>query len=118
MAEIAVQDLKISNPVAPAYVAAAAGGDFFKPRAAGNVPVLVHIKNAGAGAITLTVDDPTSVSPVGAASWNPDLSVAVPAGSERIFPLTPPERFTDAAGNVNLVYSAVASVTVGVFRVV
>lgn len=118
MAEIVVQDLKISAPVAPAYAAAAAGGDFFKPRAAGSVPVLVHIKNGGAAAITLTVDDPTSVSPVGAASWNPDLSVAVPAGSERIFPLAPPERFTDAAGNVNLTYSGVTTVTVGVFRIV
>lgn len=118
MAEIAVQDLKISAPVAPAYAAASAGGDFFKPRSSGGVVVLMHIKNGGAAAITVTIDDPTSVSPVGAAAWNPDMQVAVPAGAERIFPVTPPDRFTDAAGNVNVTYSAVTTVTVGVFRVI
>lgn len=113
MAVLTVQDLNLAG-IAPAYVAAAAGGDTFKPR--GGRAAIIHVKNGGAGAITATVNDPTSVAPASAATFDPDVAVSVPAGGERVITLSPIDRFTDVNGDVAVAYSGVTTVTVGVFR--
>lgn len=103
--------------VAPSYVSAAAGGDTFSPGTTG--PVVVHVKNGSGSPITVTVDDPTSPSPAGASSFNPDVAVSVPATGERIILLNPVTRFVDpATGLVSLSYSGVTSLTLTVYRVV
>lgn len=96
------------NPNAVAYVAAAGGGDKVAP----GDHTFLHVKNGGVGSINVTIDDPTSVSPIGATSFNPDLVVAVPNGEERMIgPLS--ARFANPAdGLVAITYSGVTSVTV------
>lgn len=68
---------------------------------------LLVVTGATSGAIVVTVDDPTSVTPVGATTWNPDMalgSVAV-TPARRAFYLTGCSRFRDASGNINLTTS-------------
>jgi hypothetical protein len=72
---------------------------------------ILHVKNASGSSINVTVDDPGSVSPANATAFNPDDTVAVPAGAERYIGPFPVERFNDANGNVNVAYSATTSVT-------
>jgi hypothetical protein len=97
----------------PVLQAAAVGGDKVVP----GEHTFLLVKNAGAGPITVTIDDPRSVGPSGAQSFNPDLSVAVPNGGEgkMIGPL-PASRFAAIAdGKVPVTYSDVTSVTVAAF---
>ena len=96
----------------PTYTAAAGGGD--KVQAGPNV--FLHVKNGGGAPITVTIDDPTSVGPSGAQSFNPDLSVSVTNAQERMIgPLT--DRFTNPAdGLVAITYSGVTTVTVAAFQ--
>lgn len=97
----------------PAYVAAAGGGDTVQP----GDHTFLHVKNGGGAPITVTIDDPTSVSPPGASQFNPDLSVSVTNAQERMIgPLT--ARFANpATGLVNITYSGVTTVTVGAFQI-
>lgn len=96
----------------PTFAAAAGGGDKVQAGPA----VFLVVKNGGGAPITVTIDDPTSVSPAGAQAFNPDLSVSVTNAQERwIGPLT--DRFTNPAdGLVAWTYSGVTTVTVGVFQ--
>lgn len=113
MADLSVQDVNIFGAT-PAYAAASAAGDRFQPRTTG--AVLLHVKNGGASAQTVTMDDPTSRSPVGATAFDPDVSISIPAGGERMIAVT--NRFVDNNGWVNLAWSGVTTVTLGVFRTV
>lgn len=114
MALLALQDVDVDG-LSPAYSAAGAGGDTVNPR--GSESIYLHVKNGSVGAITVTIDDPTSKSPVGAAAFNPDLAVPVPAGQERKIHLSPLSRFVNASDKlVHLSYSSAGSVTIGAFR--
>lgn len=97
--------------VSPSYATAAGGGD----KVACGPGTFLHVKNAGGASITVTIDDPTSVGPPGAATFNPDLSVAVTNGQERMIgPIT--DRYANPAdGLAAITYSGVTSVTVGAF---
>lgn len=78
---------------------------------------LLHVKNASGSPITVTIDDPRSSQPVGATAFNPDVVVTVPATTgDRIIGPFPVGRFNDDNGAINLVFSAVTSVTAAVFQ--
>lgn len=111
MAILATQSVTRAG-LTPAYGAAAAGGDKFTP----NDRTVLHVKNASAASVTVTVDVPAEAFPGAAIA---DTAVAVPAGSERLIGPFPPRYYADPtdAGLADVTYSASASVTVGAFRV-
>lgn len=97
------------------YAAASGGGDRFQAVEGGSY--LIHVVNGDATPKTLTIDDPTAVTPVGATAFNPDAALVVTNGTSRIFNLDNASRFRDANGWVNLSWSATTSVTFMVYRV-
>jgi len=111
MATLTVQDAAVGGLNA-SYTAAAGGGDDF----ANNGLVLLHVVNGGGGSINVVVDDPNSPNPGSATQFNPDVTVAVPAGEDRFIGPFPTFRFNDANGRVNVTYSGVTSVTVAAIR--
>lgn len=111
MANLVVQDGTVAG-ITPNMQAAAGGGDTFD----NNGNVLVEINNGGGAPITVTFDDPGSVSPPSAQQFNPDVQVTVPNGARRIIGPFPPYRFNNAQGRVAIAYSGVTSVTVGLYR--
>lgn len=97
----------------PTYAAAAGGGDAV---AAGGAKCIFHFKNASGSSWVVTINDPTSISPAQALSFNPDISFTIPNAGERMFTLDP-IRFTNPNnGLIEWTYSGVTSLTVGVFR--
>lgn len=57
------------------------------------------LRSVSTGAPTITINDPTSVSPSGAVAFNPDVTLAVTAGQLKVarFPCS---RFRDENGNI------------------
>lgn len=97
--------------VAPAPVAAAAGGDAIV-KADGKA--FARIINGGGGSITATVVAQQTTRPKDGTF--PDMTmanqaVAVPAGASRVIGPFPPA-FIDANGKVQLTYSGVTTVTI------
>lgn len=113
MAVLSVQVLPVAG-VSPTFTAAASGGD--------EVPVgpghFVVVKNASAGAVTVTFRVPVADGAV------TQTAPSVAAGAERWFPV--PVRdysrhaaatiIPDANANATLAYSAVTSVTVAAVK--
>ena len=104
MATLATQNV-VSAGLAPTYAAASAGGDKVSPGAT----TFVHVKNASAGALTVTL--------VTAATFNgyavADLAVSIPAAGERMIgPLTADVFRNSADGLVDVTYSGVTSLTI------
>lgn len=95
-------------PVASTLVAAAGGGDSFP-----NTGVeRFRVRNADASSKTVTVVAQAAVGcPAGTLH---NITITVPAGEERVITRLDPARFNDVNGRVNVTYSAVTSVTVGV----
>jgi hypothetical protein len=108
MATLAIQNLA-SAGVAPAYVAAAGGGDAM---ATGHANFL-HVKNGGGSPINVTIASPRTCDQ---GSTHP-LVVSVTNGQERMIgPIT--TRYADpTTGLAVITYSGVTSVTVGAFGV-
>lgn len=113
MAAMTIQTVTKAG-LSPAYAAAADGDTIANPT---DQRTLLHVKNGGGGSITVTIpavlsaiSDPR-VGSVDVA----DLSVAVPAGEERMIgPF--PAAYVDSAGDVTVNYSGVASVTAAALR--
>lgn len=107
MATLVAQQI-VQAGTTPAYAAAAVGGDKVAPGASN----FIHVKNAGVGSVTVTVD---SVQP---SNYGTDvnLAVAVPAGEERMIGPFPEGRFAGADGLAAVTYSGVTSVTIASFR--
>lgn len=89
--------------------AAAGGGDSF----ANTGRELLVVKNADASSKTVTVD----YVPTQDGQAVTDKAIAIPAGQTFVIGPFPPSLYNDAAGRVNITYSAVTSVTVKVVRV-
>lgn len=106
MATLTVQDMKRTG-LATTYAAAAAGGDKFAPSA----NTFLHVKNAGVGAITVTIVTPREAIPDVATA---DVAVSVPATTgERMIGPFPYTHFAAAAdGLADITYSGVTSVTI------
>ena len=111
MADLATQDITLAG-LAPAYVAAAGGGDkIVSPDA----DTFLHVKNGGGSSITVTVVTPgTTIGGLALA----DVSVSVPNAGERMIGTFPAEYFGNPAdsGKAAVTYSGVTTVTVGCFR--
>lgn len=90
--------------VAPNFVAATAGGDSF----ANDGNTSLRVKNGSASPITVTINSPTQCN----MGFTHNVAVTVAAGAEQDIGPFPPSRFNDQYGNVNVTYSASASVTV------
>lgn len=86
-------------------VAATAGGDTF----ANDGATVLHINNAGAGSITVTFSAQQTCNQ----GFKHDDVVTVANGAYEVVGPFAANRFNDQSGNVNVTYSAVASVTVG-----
>ena len=95
MAALAVQRPGLSG-AAPTYLALNAGGD----TVANDGTVKLHFKNASAGSLTIKVDDPTSLV-ANATSFDPDVTITVAAGAERVVGPFDPKRF---GSNMGLAY--------------
>lgn len=91
--------------VVPSFAAADAAGDTIDPGPA----TFLHVKNASAAAVTVTVDSVQRCSQ----GADHNLAVAVAAGAESMIGPLDAGRFAQSSGLVNVTYSAVASVTVG-----
>lgn len=112
MATLATQSVKRSG-LAPAYAAAAAGGDKFTPTSG----TFLHVKNSDAAAHTVTVATPKQVIPD---IETGDLAVSVPAGGERLIGPFPASHFGNPAdtGLAAITYDAVTGVTIAAIQVV
>lgn len=109
MAALATQDINYTG-LAPAYAAAAGGGDTFTPDA----DTILHAKNGSGGAITVTIVTPgTGVGGVAIS----DVAVSVPAGGERMIGPFPAQHFADpTTGQAAVTYSGVTSLTIAALR--
>jgi hypothetical protein len=107
MTLLATQEIQ-QQGTSPILAAASGGGDTFQP----GDSTFLHVKNADAAPHTVTLV--TTATEFGQPVA--DLAVVVPAAGERLIgPLTPAE-FNDPTADVgSITYSAVTSVTVGVF---
>jgi len=107
MATLTPQVIALTG-ITPTLVAAAAGGDEF----VNSGREFIHIKNGGSE-ITVTVNSQTACNQ----GSDHDVAVTVPAttGEKFIGPF-PKARFNDAAGKVQITYSGVTSVTIGIVR--
>jgi len=113
MAVLAINKLELAGVDPDALlVAAAAGGDTVPNQ---NDRVFVLVRNGGAGPVTVTVNDVRSSGPEGAAAFNPDVQISVPAGADRFIGVFDPNRFNNDVGHVELTYSDVTSVQVAAF---
>ena len=111
MAQITVLTI-LPSVTTPAYVACSGGGDFYLPV---GLKTLVHVKSTHSSPQTVTVNDPTSIAPVGAKTFDPDVDFIIPNAAERMFVIDP-VRFTNPAnGRVEITYSGVTLLTIAVF---
>lgn len=92
----------------PTYASATSGGDQF----ANDGRTFFHVKNAGA---TKTITIASQIACSQGSTHND--AVAVTSGGEAMIGPFDPSRFSDTSGNVQLTYSAVTSLTIGVFQV-
>ncbi len=106
MATLVPQDVSTAG-VVPTYAAATSGGDQF----ANDGKTMVHVKNGGT-TTTVTVASQQACSQ--GATHN--TAVAVTSGGERMIGPFDTSRYSDSGGNVLLTYSAVTSLTIGVFQ--
>lgn len=108
MATLTVQKVDLAG-LAPTYAAAAVGGDEF----VNSGKEFIHVKNGGAGAITVTVNSQALCNQ----GFDHDAAVSVPASGERMIGPFLKARFDDANAKVQITYSGVTSVTIAVIQV-
>lgn len=108
MAKLATQQISTTG-LAPTYTAASAGGDTF----ANNGTTMVHVKNGGTAAVTVTIDSIEKCSH----GFDHDLVVTVAANGEQLIGPLDASRFNNkATGLVSMTYSGVTTVTVAVLQ--
>lgn len=107
MATLTVQQIDLDGEAAD-YVACAGGGDEF----VNNGKTFIHLKNTNAATRTVTVNSQRACDQ----GFDHDQAVIIAAttGDVMIGPF-PTSRFNDAAQKVQLTYSAVTNLTIGVF---
>jgi len=109
MATLTVQDVDLDGQGAT-YAACAGGGDAFP----NDGKTFIHLKNTNAATRTVTVNSQRTCDQ----GFDHDVAVVIPAttGDVMIGPF-PTARFNDATNLVQLTYSAVTNLTIGVFSV-
>lgn len=109
MSQRTTQKFSLSG-IVPSFSAADAAGDQF----ANTGKCILHVKNGGASAITVTIASQISNPPAGTIAQ--DQQVTVAAGSEKMIGPFPQSAFNDENGQVHVSYSGVTSVTIAVFE--
>ncbi len=109
MAILSVQQI-VKSGLEPTFASATSGGDSFAFSGAEHVEVI----NDGASEITVTIPAQKACTTFGVDDAAHDITVAVPDGERRKIRI-PPDGYVDGNGRVQLEYSDVTSVTVGVF---
>lgn len=109
MAELTVQEVLLTG-LAPAYVAAAVGGDYF----VNDGKTFLEARNASAGAITVTITSQEACDQ--GFTHNPAVVVPITTGQRMIGPFSR-KRFNDANGRVQIAYSDVTTFTVAAIKV-
>jgi hypothetical protein len=99
MAVLTVQEVTAAG-ITPTYASAAGGGDTFTPSST-DIHI-IHIKNGGGSPITMTIDDPTTQTPVGATAFNPDTALVVTNAQERMIEVDPARFANPTTGIVSL----------------
>jgi hypothetical protein len=110
MAILTVQKIVPGGLEPAALAAAAGGGDSFQNT--GNE--FVEINNGDVSDKTVTVEAQQNCN-FGVDSNDHNHAVVVTAGERRLIGPFPTDKYNDANGRVQLTYSAVTSVTVGVY---
>lgn len=115
MAALTVQSID-EDGLTPSYSAAGGSGDTIADD--GTQRTFLHVKNGGAGSVTVTVTaQVTSRSAPGMGSMTKaDLSVAIAAGAEAMIGPFAPDAFKDSSGLVHVGYSGTTSVTVAAIK--
>lgn len=116
MATLTLQQLLESGDIGASYVAASAGGDLMP----NDGHTLLHVKNGGAGSITVTVTAQVASRDVGPGYGSyarADVVATVGAGAERFIGPLPRLAFNNASGQAAVSYSGVTSVTVAAIRI-
>lgn len=113
MATLTRQDITEAGLEA-SYASAASGGD----QVANDGRTVLHVKNAGGAArtVTVTAQDSSESVPGFGTMTRADIAVAVPDAGDRFIGPLPLEAFNDAAGNIQISYSAVTGVTIAALR--
>lgn len=110
MAVLTVQQLVVAGAV-PTYAAAAGAGDSFPCTKPGRT--WVHAKNGSGGSLNVIVGS----QGVARSGLTPAANtVAIAAGAEKMILVDDPV-WVDANGNVQLTYSGVTTLTVGIFQI-
>lgn len=95
--------------ITPTLTAAEVGGDEF----VNSGRDFIHIKNGDASPITVTINSQVDCNQ----GVDHDVEVVVPASTgEKFIGPFPKDRFNDEANKVQITYSAVTSVTIGIVR--
>lgn len=92
------------------YQAANGGGDKF----ANTGRERLHVRNGGVGSITAHVTKQATCNFGVVHSTDTGDDYTIGAGSDKILPALDPARYNDGSGFVNITYTGVTSVTVGV----
>ena len=108
MAVLTVEKI-VRAGVVPSLVAASGGGDEF----ANNGREFLYVKNDDAAGKDLTFDIQVTVDE----QTVTDRQVTVAAGTVRLIGPFPPQVYNDANGRLQITYSAVTSLTIGVLKV-
>jgi hypothetical protein len=109
-----IQSQQISeNGLSPTFSAVSASGDKVAP----SRRTFIHVKNEGSSAsTTVVVNDNLSQEPSGSTCFNPDLSVVIEPGGNRMIGPIVETRF-NSGGYANVSYSNSASVYIAAFEV-
>lgn len=116
MAELNIQRVPTLDGLLPAYDAATGSGDHIVVTDS-QTRLLVHVQNGDTAQHTVTFNDVNTSTPPGAAAFDPDVTIAVPAGEDRFINLTQLDRFRDPdTGRIDIAWSAATGMTIGVFE--
>ena len=115
MADIACQKPNLTAAI-PTSTAANAGGDKITGVSSG-APLYLRF-TVGANATTVTIDDPTSVTPEGASAFNPDITTGSFTSASRILKISNPARFMNPADSnkIALTYNQVVGLLVEAYQ--
>ncbi len=114
MADLTIEDFA-EGGLAPSYVAAAAGGDAILNLQG---DVVIHVKNAGVGAVLVgvTAQDISEDVPAFGIMSKASVSKSVAADADEFFGPFSRQAFNDANGKAQITYDQVTSVTIAALR--
>lgn len=113
MAVLTSQTISVAG-VEPVYTPASVDGD----RVEVGQRSFIHVRNTGATAASVIIDDPNSVGPTGATAFNPDVTVNVDAGSSAFIGPLIESRFRSAVdGRASITYSDASDLEIAALKI-